>query len=57
MEWTVNPLVAIVIGLSVMFFGYFFGLFEGRGKGYKKRREEEVEEKKFQLDIARYLDA
>jgi hypothetical protein len=25
-----------------MFFGYFFGLFEGRGQGYKKRKTEEA---------------
>lgn len=44
--WTLNPLVAIGIGLAVMFFGYAFGLFEGRSKGYKKRKNEEAEEKK-----------
>jgi hypothetical protein len=43
--WTLNPLVAIGIGLAVMFFGYFFGLFEGRGQGYKKRQKEEAEDK------------
>jgi hypothetical protein len=26
-----------------MFFGYFFGLFEGRGQGYKRRQAEEAE--------------
>ena len=45
-EWTLNPLVAIGIGLAVMFFGYFFGLFEGRGQGYKKRQKEDAENKK-----------
>ena len=45
-EWTLNPLVAIGIGIAVMFFGYAFGLFEGRGQGYKKRKKEETEEKK-----------
>ncbi len=34
----------IGIALATMFFGYFFGLFEGRGQGYKRRRKEEVEE-------------
>jgi hypothetical protein len=29
-----------------MFFGYFFGLFEGRGQGYKNRQKEEAEERK-----------
>ena len=45
-EWTLNPLVAIGIGLAVMFFGYFIGLFEGRGQGYKKRQKEDAENKK-----------
>jgi len=45
-EWTLNPLVAIGIGIAIMFFGYAFGLFEGRGQGYKKRKKEETEEKK-----------
>lgn len=33
-----------VIGIAIgtMFFGYFFGLLEGRGQGYKKRRKEEA---------------
>jgi hypothetical protein len=44
--WTLNPLVAIGIGIAVMFFGYFFGLFEGRGQGYKKRQKEEAEDRK-----------
>ena len=38
---TLNLFVLIGIALAVMFFGYFFGLFEGRGQGYKKRKEEE----------------
>lgn len=50
MEWTVNALVAIGIGFAVLFFGYFFGLFEGRGQGYKKRQGEEREEQKNQPD-------
>lgn len=38
-------ILAIVgIGLATMFFGYFFGLVEGRGQGYKKRRTEEAAE-------------
>lgn len=48
MQWTFNPLVAIGIFLAFMFFGYAFGLFEGRGQGYKKRQKEESEEKKHQ---------
>ena len=43
--WTLNPLVAIGIGIAVLFFGYFFGLFEGRGQGYKKRQKEDAEDK------------
>lgn len=35
-------LAMIGIGLATMFFGYFFGLFEGRGQGYKKGRTEEA---------------
>jgi len=41
-----NLFIVIGIGLAAMFFGYFFGLFEGRGQGYKKRKKEEPEEKK-----------
>ena len=33
------------IALAAMFFGYAFGLFEGRSQGYKKRRKEEASEK------------
>jgi hypothetical protein len=44
--WTLNPLVVIGIGIAVMFFGYFFGLFEGRGQGYKKRQKEDAEDRK-----------
>src|SRR5512142_794698 len=36
-------LAVIGIGLATMFFGYFFGLFEGRGQGYKKGRIEEAQ--------------
>lgn len=36
-----NLLALIGISLSTMFFGYFFGLFEGRGQGYKRGRKEE----------------
>jgi hypothetical protein len=38
---TLNLFVFIGIALAVMFFGYFFGLNEGRGQGYKKRKAEE----------------
>ena len=31
----------IGIGLAAMFFGYFFGLFEGRSQGFRKRQKEE----------------
>ena len=34
------------IALVAMFFGYGFGLFEGRSQGYKKRKKEEATEKK-----------
>jgi hypothetical protein len=32
------------IGIGMMFFGYFFGLLEGRGQGYKNRKKEEAAE-------------
>ena len=38
----ISLLALIGIGLATMFFGYFFGLFEGRGQGYKKGRKEEA---------------
>ena len=37
----ITYLAIIGIGLAAMFFGYGFGLFEGRNQGYKKRRGEE----------------
>ena len=37
----INTTTLIGIGLVAMFFGYFFGLFEGRGQGYKKRKNED----------------
>jgi hypothetical protein len=37
-----NVLTVLGISLAIMFFGYFFGLFEGRGQGYRKRRKEEL---------------
>ena len=39
----INIYIVAGIALLTMFFGYFFGLFEGRGQGYKKRKKEEVE--------------
>jgi hypothetical protein len=43
LEWLQNPFVAIALAVGAMFFGYFFGLFEGRGQGYKRRQEEEAQ--------------
>jgi hypothetical protein len=40
MEFALPALIGISI--AAMFFGYFFGLFEGRGQGYKKRQKEEA---------------
>ena len=38
--------VALIgIALVAMFFGYGFGLWEGRSQGYKKRKKEEAAEK------------
>jgi hypothetical protein len=45
LEWLQNPVFAIGLAIVAMFFGYFFGLFEGRGQGYKKRQVEESEKK------------
>lgn len=38
----ITYLAIIGIALAAMFFGYGFGLFEGRNQGYKKRRKEEA---------------
>ena len=45
LEWLQNPIISIAFAIGLMFFGYFFGLFEGRGQGYKRRQGEEAEEK------------
>ncbi len=42
---TLSLFALIGIGLALMFFGYFFGLVEGRGQGYKRRKNEEANEK------------
>jgi hypothetical protein len=41
LEWLQNPYVVIAVAIGAMFFGYFFGLVEGRGQGYKRRQAEE----------------
>jgi len=51
MEWSFSPLIAIVIFMVFMFFGYGFGLFEGRNQGYKKRKEEERGERPAQESL------
>lgn len=38
----INLLTLVGIALAAMFLGYFFGLFEGRGQGYKRRKKEEA---------------
>ena len=40
MEFSLLALIGI--SLAAMFFGYGFGLFEGRGQGYNKRKKEEA---------------
>jgi hypothetical protein len=40
----ITYLAIIGIAMAAMFFGYGFGLFEGRGQGYKKRKAEEEQE-------------
>jgi len=47
-EWSLNPLVVIGAAIAVMFFGYFFGLFEGRVQGSKKHNIEDTEVKNLQ---------
>jgi FtsZ-interacting cell division protein ZipA len=47
-----NLFIVIGIALAAMLFGYVFGLFEGRGQGYKKRKREESEEKRMEPVIA-----
>ncbi len=42
----ITYLAIIGIAIAAMFFGYGFGLFEGRNQGYKKRKQEEAAEKK-----------
>jgi len=39
MELSLIALIGIALG--TMFFGYFFGLFEGRSQGYRRRKREE----------------
>ena len=43
--------ILIGIGVVAMFFGYFFGLFEGRGQGYKKRKAEEASDPALQDEL------
>lgn len=45
-ELTYLAIIGIV--LAAMFFGYGFGLFEGRSQGYKKRKKEEQKERENQ---------
>ncbi len=40
----ITILAIIGIAMAAMFFGYGFGLWEGRNQGYKKRRKEEAVE-------------
>jgi hypothetical protein len=42
----ITYLAIIGIAMVAMFFGYGFGLFEGRSQGYKNRKKEEAAEKK-----------
>lgn len=44
----VNTYIYVGVAILAMFFGYFFGLFEGRGQGYKKRKKEEEQERQAQ---------
>jgi hypothetical protein len=40
----ITILAIIGIAMAAMFFGYGFGLWEGRNQGYKKRKKEEASE-------------
>lgn len=44
LDWLQNPYAVIALAIGAMFFGYFFGLIEGRGQGYKRRKKEEAQE-------------
>ena len=46
-----NLIAVIGIGLAAMFFGYFFGLLEGRAQGYKRGGKEAAEERKIQPPV------
>jgi len=48
-EWLQSPVAIFGLAIGAMFFGYFFGLFEGRGQGYKRRKAEEADEKKSEV--------
>jgi hypothetical protein len=48
-------IVVIGVGLAAMFFGYFFGLNEGRGQGYRKRKKEEEVEKAGKVSLEAML--
>jgi hypothetical protein len=50
LEWFQNPAFSIAFAVGLMFFGYFFGLFEGRGQGYKRRKAEEAENEETDLE-------
>src|SRR5215212_9657144 len=39
---------SILVWIAGLIFVYMFGLYEGRGQGYKKRKAEEAQEKKDQ---------
>ena len=57
LEWLQNPVFAVGLAIVAMFFGYFFGLFEGRGQGYKKRQAEESEKKETEPALEQLLPA
>jgi hypothetical protein len=44
----ITYLAIAAIAIAAMFFGYGFGLFEGRSQGYKRRKAEEARETKDQ---------
>jgi hypothetical protein len=51
MEFTLGSLIGIA--LATMFFGYFFGLFEGRAQGYRRRKKEEPLEREAHVAVGK----
>jgi hypothetical protein len=55
MDISLSVPALVGIALATMFFGYFFGLFEGRGQGYKRRKKEEENDPVFRAALEKSL--